>query len=41
MIFDDVVEVINLIKEDKKFLDSEQQQYAKEFLEKFKDNDFL
>jgi hypothetical protein len=40
-VFDDVVEVINLTEEDKKFLDTKQQHYAKEFLEKLRDKDFL
>jgi hypothetical protein len=40
MVLDDVVEMMKLIKDDKKFLEMKQQQYAKEFLEKFTDNDF-
>jgi hypothetical protein len=41
VVFDDVIEVIDLSEEDKKFLEMKQQQYSKEFLEKFTDNDFL
>jgi hypothetical protein len=39
--FDDVIDAIDLSEDDKKFLGTKQQQYAKEFLEKFTDNDFL
>jgi hypothetical protein len=39
--FDDVIEAIDLSEDDKKFLQTKQQQYTKEFLEKFTDNDFL
>jgi hypothetical protein len=39
--FDDVIESIEMSEDDKKFLETKQQQYAKEFLEKFTDNDFL
>jgi hypothetical protein len=41
MVFHEMVEVINLTEDDKKFLELKQQQYVKEFLEKFMDNDFL
>jgi hypothetical protein len=41
IMFNDVIEVINLSKDDKKFLQTKQQQYAKEFLKKFTDNNFL
>jgi hypothetical protein len=37
----DAVEAINLIEDDKKFLETKEQQYVKEFVEKFTDNDFL
>jgi hypothetical protein len=40
MVFDDVIELMDLTKEDKIYLETKQQQYAKEFLEKFTDNDF-
>jgi hypothetical protein len=40
MVFDDVMEVIDLSEDDKKFLETKLQ-YAKEFLEKFTDNYFL
>jgi hypothetical protein len=39
--FDDVIEAIDMSEDDKKFLETKQQQYGKEFLEKFTDNDFL
>jgi hypothetical protein len=39
--FDDVIEAIDISEDDKKFLETKQQQYAKGFLEKFTDNDFL
>jgi hypothetical protein len=41
VVFDDVMEVIDLSKDDKKFLETKKQQYGKEFLEKFTGNDFL
>jgi hypothetical protein len=41
ILFDDVIEVINLTEDDKKFLETKEQQYTKEFLEKFTDNDLL
>jgi hypothetical protein len=40
MIFDDLTNVIDLTENDKIFLETKQQQYVKEFLEKFTDNDF-
>jgi hypothetical protein len=39
IMFDDL-EAINLIEDDKKFLETKQQQYVKEFVE-FTNNDFL
>jgi hypothetical protein len=41
MVFDDVIKSIDFTKDDKIFLETMQQQYGKEFLEKFTDNDFL
>jgi hypothetical protein len=41
VLFDDVIEAIDLSEDDKKFLETKQQQYVKEFLEKLTDNDFL
>jgi hypothetical protein len=41
LVFDDVKHVIDMSEDDKKFLEKKQQQYAKEFLEKFTDNYFL
>jgi hypothetical protein len=40
IVFDDIIHAIDL-SEDKKFLETKQQQYAKEFLEKFTHNDFF
>jgi hypothetical protein len=40
MVFDEMVEVINLTEDNKKFLEVKQQ-HVKEFLEKFTDNNFL
>jgi hypothetical protein len=41
LVFDDVINVIDMSEDDKKFLERKQQQFAKEFLEKFTENDFL
>jgi hypothetical protein len=41
LVFDYVIDVTDMSEDDKKFLETKQQQYAKEFLEKFADNDFL
>jgi hypothetical protein len=41
MVFDNVIESIDLTEDDKIYLETKQQQYTKEFLEKFTDNDFL
>jgi hypothetical protein len=41
MVFDDVIESIDLTEEDKIHLETKQQQHAKKFLEKFTENDFL
>jgi hypothetical protein len=41
VVFDDVIDAIDMSEDDKKFLETNQQQYAKEFLEKFTNNDFL
>jgi hypothetical protein len=41
MVLDDVIESIDLTEVDKISLETKQQQYAMEFLEKFIDNDFL
>jgi hypothetical protein len=35
------VEAKNLTESDKKFLESKKEQYVKEFLEKFRNNNFL
>jgi hypothetical protein len=40
-VFDDVIEVKDLSENDKKFVETKEQQYVKEFLEKFTDNNFL
>jgi hypothetical protein len=39
IVFDDLIEAINLSEDNKKFLETKQQQYGKDFLEKFTDND--
>jgi hypothetical protein len=41
IVFNDVIELIDLTEVDKISLETKQQEYAMEFLEKFTDDDFL
>jgi hypothetical protein len=41
MVFDDVIESIDMSENDKIYMETKPQTYSKEFLEKFTDNDFL